>query len=134
MSDVLKMSEAAALALHAMIVLAGDSDKPMTTKDIAESLKASEAHLSKVLQRLGKVGLVASIRGRKGGYLLGKRPKAITLLDVYESIEGPLASKDCLFGVPVCGKKKCVFEGLTEGLGSQVRKYLSGTNLAQLMN
>ena len=101
MADLIRMSEATALGLHTMAVVARHNE-PTSTAQIATELRASEAHLSKVLQRLAKVGLVHSIRGPKGGFALERPPEAISLLGVYEAVEGPLESNRCLLGNPVC--------------------------------
>ena len=73
MSSVLKISDAATLALHTAVLLADRTEGPLTTKEIALTFGISEAHLAKVLQRLAKAGIVHSGRGPKGGFLLGKR-------------------------------------------------------------
>ncbi len=63
MANLLKISEAASLALHTMGYLAANDRRLVTTHQIGEVLRASEAHLAKVLQRLARVGLVDSTRG-----------------------------------------------------------------------
>ena len=86
MANVLKMSDATILGLHAMVYLAGShgkvDSKAHSTRKIASVLNASEAHLSKVLQRLAHTGLLSSTRGPKGGFTLAKGSDQITLLDV----------------------------------------------------
>jgi len=132
MSSVLKISEAASLALHSMALLAENPEQSFTTREIATELNVSEAHLSKVLQRLAKAGLAKSIRGPKGGFTVGKPTDQITLLDVYESIEGPIEPCECLFDVPVCGNKGCILDGLLGTIDRQVRDYLAGAKLNEL--
>jgi DNA-binding IscR family transcriptional regulator len=67
-----------------------------------------------------------------GGFKLAKSPAEITLMDVYEAIEGTYHPSDCLLGRPVCDGRECVLGGLVESVNGQVRAYLSGTTLAQL--
>ena len=131
MSQILRISEAASLALHTMVFLATEPDKKVTTNLIATTLQVSEAHLSKVLQRLSKIGLVKSIRGPRGGFVIGKPPKAISLLDVFEAIEGPIESDNCLFGIPVC-TGLCILGGLVEKVNQEVKTHLAETHLDQL--
>ena len=57
MPNVLKVSEAASLALHTTVLLAANSGELLSTREIASTLKMSAAHLSKVLQRLARHGL-----------------------------------------------------------------------------
>jgi Rrf2 family protein len=115
-----------------MAFLAADHDKSVPTREIASELHVSEAHLSKVLQRLAKVGLVKSVRGPKGGFALGKASDQISLLDVYESIEGPFVESKCLFDTPIYDGEKCILGGLIETVEKQIRKYLAETKLSQL--
>jgi Rrf2 family protein len=133
MNSILKISEAASLALHTMQHLAGNNDHQVTNRELATVLGASEAHLSKVLQRLAKVGLVHSVRGPKGGFTLGPRGGDVTLLEVYEAIDGPLSTSGCLLGHPVCrGENYCMLGGLVASLNRQVKDYLKGMTLAAL--
>ncbi|MCK4620269.1 MAG: Rrf2 family transcriptional regulator, partial [Desulfobacterales bacterium] len=67
MSNIIKISEAASMAIHAMVFLASESGRIVPSREIATTLRSSEAHLSKVMQRLAKAGLVSSTRGPKGG-------------------------------------------------------------------
>jgi Rrf2 family protein len=141
MATVLRISDAASLALHTMVLLAdrsghGTADgrdgrrRALTTKEIASTFKVSEAHLAKVLQRLAKAGLVLSAPGPHGGFHLRDGAERTTLLQVYEAIEGPLRTSNCLLGVPVCGGKKCVLGRLVCNLNDQVREHFSRTRLS----
>lgn len=132
MKTILKISDAVSLALHATVLLASIQAKRLSNRQIASELRASEAHLSKVLQRLAKVGLVKSIRGPKGGFMLGKPNEKISLLDVYEAIEGPLFSTHCLLDIKICGERKCIFGGLLKKVDMQAHDYLSSTSLADI--
>ena len=132
MSNLLKVSDAASLALHTAAFLSASEHHPISTQEIASSLHVSEAHLAKVLQRLAKHGVVRSFRGPKGGFILGKDADEITLLEVYEAIDGPLGSNYCLFDLPVCNGNGCILGGLSEAVHRQVRDYLAGTVLSSL--
>ena len=134
MSGILKISDAATLALHAMACLASQKDaRPISVKEIAENYGVSEAHLSKVIQRLSHSGLVKTVRGPGGGVTLAKPPEKITLLDVYESLEGPIPESHCLLGVNKCGNKTCILGDLLVSVDKQVKTRLSGTKLSDLM-
>ncbi len=129
---MLKLSEAASLALHTMVYLAGLPGRHVSVKQIAGELGVSEAHLSKVLQRLARVRLVNSVRGPKGGFSLNRRYEEISLLDIYESIEGPLRHGHCFRTTNVCNGNECIFGGLLGEVNTQVREYLSKTRLPEL--
>ncbi len=129
MQHLLRISEAASLAMHTMGVLAAEPGRLISTREMAQRLKVSEAHLAKVMQRLGRAGLVRSQRGPKGGFSLLRRPEDITLLEVYEATEGPLREQGCLLGKPMCNGH-CIMGGLLERVGDEVRDYFANTRLA----
>ena len=129
---MLKLSEAASLALHTMVYLAGLPGRHVSVRQIAGELHVSEAHLSKVLQRLARERLVSSVRGPKGGFALNRRYDEISLLDIYESIEGPLRHAHCFRATSVCNGNGCIFGTLLGDVNTQVREYLSKTKLPEL--
>ncbi len=132
MASVLKVSDAASMGLHAMVLLAGRPGEVISTRQIAATLRVSPAHLSKVLQRLSKVGLVRSMRGPGGGFHIVKGRETLPLLRVYEAIEGRLAPQNCLLHAPACGGKRCIFGGLLKRLNKEVRDYLAKHRLGDL--
>jgi len=133
MRTALRVSEATSLALHAMALLAQNGKRSLSCNEMASALSVSEAHLSKVLQRLGKEGYVSSTRGPKGGFRLARLPDQVSLLDIYEAVDGPVEFADCLFEKPVCADDtKCIMGDLLESVDHQVIGYLRGTRLADL--
>ncbi len=132
MESILRISEAASLAIHAVMLIAqAPEERPVTVPALAEELGVSKAHLSKVLQELTKRGIVHSKRGPGGGYTLAKESGDLTLLDVYEAVEGPFPSGACLLGRPVC-HGKCLFGGMLGTLNNQVRTLLAESHLSAL--
>jgi Rrf2 family protein len=109
MQSTLKISDAAAIALHAADCLAA-AGKPLTpARDIAKALDVPYNHLSKVLQRLTKAGLVLTARGPKGGFALSPAGKAATIGDFIAVMDGRPAPKACLLKHRVCGRRACIF-------------------------
>lgn len=125
----LRISEATVLGIHAAIYLATKPHETATTSEIARFLNASENHLSKVLQRLVKAGVVKSIRGPKGGFLLEKSPAMITLRELYELFEGKMEEISCLLQTPVCGNR-CIFGGLLSQMNVLATDFLTRMTLA----
>jgi Rrf2 family protein len=115
-----------------MVYLTAHNKRLVTAHEVAETLSVSEAHLAKVLQRLARTGLVESVRGPKGGFALARAGEEISLLQVYEAIEGPLEDTHCLLGEPVCRGDRCILGGLLETVNRQAREYLAGTTLNEL--
>lgn len=69
---------------------------PITIREIAERQGISFSYLEQILNRLGRAGLIESVRGPGGGYLLGKKPAGLTIGDVVRALEGPIALSHCL--------------------------------------
>jgi len=131
MSGVVRFSEAASLALHAMVLIAAERGRRFQIRDIAQALPVSSSHLAKVLQRLAKEGLIDSTRGRGGGFALARDPARITLLEVYEAVEGPLQVSHCLFATPQCGGD-CLLGDTLGTAGALIRDRLAGSRLSDL--
>ncbi len=131
MAELIRMSEAAAIGIHAMVLLA-EAEGPLPAEATAGSLAVSRAHLSKVLQALTRVGLLEARRGPSGGYALAKRASEIRLLDVYEALEGPLRRDGCLFAKPVCQRSRCALGDVVSGVRNEVYRYLCDTTLADV--
>jgi Rrf2 family protein len=122
MTNILKISEGSIIGFHVVRLLAKGLGKPMTTDAAAKELGVSGSHLSKVLQRLGKVGIVRALRGPKGGYILGRPLTEIRLRDVLDAVEGPLRLQNCLLSSAHCGTDGCMLGGLLESVSAQVLK------------
>ena len=132
MAGVLKISEAASLALHTMALLASEKERPIRIHDMARTFGVSEAHLAKVLQRLSHVGLVQGTRGPHGGFMLSDGGERTTLLAIYEAIEGKLEESGCLLQAPACGGRLCMMGNLIRDLNSRLRRELDRTRLCDI--
>jgi len=90
------LSQKARYALRAMLHLAGKSrDEPTLIGEIAEDEQVPKKFLELILLDLKRRGLVHSVRGRKGGYVLGRDPGEISFAEVIRVIDGPLALAPC---------------------------------------
>ncbi len=90
------LTQKARYAVHAMIVLAEhQDDEPLMIADIAERARVPRKFLEQILLELKKRGIVRSVRGRSGGYHLGRDPKDITFADILRVIDGPIALSPC---------------------------------------
>lgn len=102
-----RMSRAAALAVHAAALIARAGGRRLRRREISDELGVSRDHLTKVLQKLARAGILSGGRGRTGGFTLGPRGAGASLLDVYRAVEPRVAGQRCPFGVPACGKGTC---------------------------
>lgn len=112
MGTIIKISEAAVIAVHAVYFLAKAEGTPSSTRHIASELGVSYNHLTKVMQRLTRAGLLVPGRGPKGGFVLSKKAKAGKLRDIFEAIDGKISLSNCLLKSRVCGKPGCILGDL----------------------
>lgn len=133
MSSILRISDAASMGIHAAAIMATKAKSPVSCKEMADALGVSEAHLSKVLQRLRRQELVRSARGPKGGFVLTLPAGEISLLDVYEAVDGPFVPSDCLLARRACNGR-CIFGDLLASVNRQVREALKSTKLTDLQD
>jgi len=83
-------------ALRSLMWLAGlEGDVAERVKRVAAEASLPEPALRKILQRLAKSGIVASTKGCNGGVRLARPPRKVTLLDVIESVQGPVRVSQC---------------------------------------
>lgn len=132
MSKVVTISEAASLAIHAMVLIAR-SGQSVNVTHIAQRMGASRNHLAKVMQRLVKDGFVKSTRGPAGGFVLNKNPEDITLLSIYESIEGPIELSGCPLAHKVCAIGQCLMEGVIGEATALVINHFAQKRLSDLL-
>lgn len=106
----MKLSTRAEYGLRAMFELARKYGQgPVSLRIIAEDQEISENYLEHLIAVLRKSGLVESIRGPQGGYMLAASPQTITVGDVVRAVEGPIAPMDCVNeGMEIdCGRAGC---------------------------
>ena len=130
MQTILKISEAAAIALHAADHMAR-SRELCSAQDIARGLGVSYNHLSKVLQQLTRAGFVKPVRGPKGGFTLSPAGLKATVRDLMTAIDGPVQTHSCLMGAKVCRRKDCLFGHFLSETNARFDKVL-GRKISEL--
>jgi len=122
----MKLSTKGRYGIHAMYDLAQfGSETPQPIKSIAERQNIPEAYLEQLIGQLRRSGLVKSVRGAQGGYLLSRSPAEITVGEVLRTLEGELAVVDCLMEEDACHKAcscptRVVWKKLRDGLNEIV--------------
>ena len=94
------ISQTAEYALRAVSFLAAHPQSPHTTAQIAKQTRVPSGYLAKVMQSLGRAGLVRSQRGVQGGFVLSADPREINLLQVVFAVEPSRRLKSCPLGRP----------------------------------
>jgi len=131
MNHLINLSEAASLAFHGLALVAEASPERVNVKETAKKLNASEAHLAKVFQTLNRAGIISSLRGPKGGFILNRPPQDISFLDIYEIVESPVDLGNCPLGYSLCSFHTCLFEQKMNHISSEILKVFKDIRLSQ---
>jgi len=108
MSKIFNISEAASIAIHSLALIAKSKNR-INVDQIAQMTNFSKNHVAKILQLLVKNNYLKSVRGPSGGFSPNKNTNKITLLEIYELIEGKLEIHKCSIHDGKCPFKECVF-------------------------
>ena len=130
----MKLSTKSRYAARLMVNLAWNYEKgPVQLNEIARREDISEKYLSQIVITLRGAGLIQSVRGARGGYLLGKKPSEISLADIVEVMEGGLNIVDCIKETPRCGRSdSCITRYVWEKVSKAVRETLEDISLMEL--
>ena len=110
----------------------------MDAKTISEKTSVTQRFALKILHKLVKGGLLNSYKGVNGGYSLKKEPENITLKDVIELIDGPIAIVRCLDSGEICSlntdKTACIYHHIFDSISLDVAKKLNGITIYDVIN
>jgi Rrf2 family protein len=110
------------------------TDGPTLIKDISRRQKISDLYLEQLFNRLKTVGLLRSIRGPKGGFMLSKPAAEIRLLDILLAMEGPIALVDCVDNASLCARADaCVTRDVWAEMKKAMTEVLESTTLQDLV-
>ena len=112
-------------AIRCVLYLSRQERTIIMVDEISRAMSIPKSFLAKILQKLGKAGIVTSFRGVKGGFRLAKKPKQITLLDIIEAIEGTAAMNRCALDASLCNLSSvCTVHPVWVELRKKVEEYL----------
>ncbi|KGP75066.1 Rrf2 family transcriptional regulator [Desulfosporosinus sp. Tol-M] len=133
----MKLSTKGRYGVRAMFDLAQHMDEgPTSLKSIAERQGISEHYLEQLVSGLRKAGLVKSVRGAQGGYLLGREPGMIRIGDIIRVLEGPIAPADCVSeeNPECCAKAEyCMTRTIWEKVRDSIAEVLDAITLETLL-
>lgn len=133
----MKVSTKGRYGLRAIVDLAvNDKDGQVPLKSVAERQGLSENYLEQLFSSLKKAGLVKSIRGAQGGYMLAKPAEKISVGDVLRSLEGTLCPVDCIdLEAPVsCDRADmCVTATVWAKLRDKINEVVDSISIADLV-
>jgi Rrf2 family cysteine metabolism transcriptional repressor len=136
----LKISTRGEYGIRAMLDIAlHNQEGPVTLKSISGRQDISEPYLEQLVGGLRKAGLVVSMRGAQGGYVLAKEPAQITIGELIRVLEGPIAPVDCVNEQAdeseCCANvHRCATRVLWQRLRDSMTEVLDSTTLADLIN
>jgi len=132
----MRLSTKGRYAVRAMVDVAmHDADGPVPREQIADRQEVSALYLAQLLAKLGKAGLVDSVKGPGGGYLLARPASEIRAGDIIRAVEEPLAPVACVDDPPdePCHRRaECVTHLLWTELGQHIESFLDGVTLQDL--
>lgn len=112
------ISQTAEYALRSVVFLGSQDGQPLTTRQIASGTRVPAGYLSKVLQELGKAGVVDARRGLRGGYVLARPLDGLTILDVINAVDPVKRIVECPLGLENYQGSLCALHRrLAEGIG-----------------
>ncbi|MGQ0678011.1 MAG: Rrf2 family transcriptional regulator [Rhodospirillales bacterium] len=132
----MKLSTKGRYAVMAMVDLTRNSEgSPVALAAIAERQEISLSYLEQLFAKLRRGGLVRSVRGPGGGYLLAHGADATRISDIILAVDEPIRATRCHSGSPAgcrTNKSRCLTHDLWEELGNQIHLYLSSVSLADV--
>jgi Rrf2 family transcriptional regulator, iron-sulfur cluster assembly transcription factor len=132
----MRLSTKGRYAVMAMVDLAQHSgDGPVCLSEIAARQEISLSYLEQLFAKLRRSGLVRSVRGPGGGYLLAHHRNATRISDVILAVDEPIEAIRCKPGATLgCrgDRSRCLTHDLWEELGNQIHLFLSSVTLGDV--
>ena len=131
----MKLTTKARYGVRAMIVIAQNFNiKPTKRKSIVEEEDIPDSYLENILIALKNRGILHTIRGPHGGFVLNKAPEETTLLDIIEVLQGSLAPTECVDTKSICDRAdSCVTRPIWAKLKEAQEEILGSVSLADLV-
>ena len=129
----MKFSTTTEYALRIVSYMALDESKLYRADDVIEDLQIPQRYLRKLLTKLTKNGILKSIQGKKGGYLIAGDINEISLLDIVEASGEQVGMKDCFFGLRKCDfHSNCTLHNKWSDISQQIVDTLASTKLSDV--
>ena len=132
----MKLSTKGRYAVMAMADLAHHSNgRPVALAEVADRQEISLSYLEQLFGRLRRSGLVSSVRGPGGGYMLAREAGEMRIADIILAVDEPIKATRCTPGSPTgchSHKGRCLTHDLWEELGNQIYLYLRSVTLADV--
>lgn len=132
----MQITRQADYALRAMLFLSKmEANQRAATSQIAEEQQIPPSFLAKIISQLSIAGLIHTSRGARGGVTLARPPEEISVLEVIEAIDGPIALNECTHGPGACPfGDDCPLRPIWCGAQSELIERLKSSNFGQFVN
>lgn len=132
----MKLSTKGRYGVKAMFELALNyQGNTVSIKEISEKINVSEYYLEQLFSSLRKAGLIKSIRGAQGGYMLSKTPTEISVADIINVLEGPIEISECIEDEGGCSRTGyCATRLLWIKISDSVNQVINGISLQDMLN
>jgi Rrf2 family transcriptional regulator, iron-sulfur cluster assembly transcription factor len=123
-------------AVMAMVEIAKQGDtRPLSLGDIAGRLELSLAYLEQLFMKLRRGGLVRSVRGPGGGYVLGRHAGGISIGEIMAAVDEPVKMTRCAGEDAGCvASKRCTTHFLWDALGAHIEQFLADATLEDVLS
>jgi Rrf2 family protein len=116
-----------------MVVLATAEGDPCTTQQIASASRVPPDYLSKVMQALGRGGLVNAQRGKHGGFTLTRSAEDISILDIINTVDPIRRIEKCPLDLPAHGTRLCALHRKLDNALEMVEEVFRSTSLLEMI-
>jgi len=129
----MQITRQADYAVRAVLFLARSGDQRIATNMIAEEQRIPPSFLAKIVSQLSIAGLLQTSRGARGGVVLARNSKDISLLEVIEAIDGPIQLNECVGENSTCSfDGECPLHPVWNEVHEQLITRLKSTNFAAM--
>lgn len=109
-------------------------ENPIPLKDIAQSQELAEKYLEQLMALLKKAGIVQTVRGAAGGYILSAPPASITVNQVLTALEGDMTIVECQRGQKCKNEDTCATKAIWQRISQSVTSALEGITLQNMVD
>ncbi len=131
---MLRLSKLTDYGIVVMTQLAGDPERLHAATEVATATGIAAPTVSKLLKSLTRAGLVSSVRGARGGYRLARPAEAVSVAELVDALEGPVALTECSSGEGNCEQEPhCAVRVNFQRINDAIRGALAQVTLAEMV-
>lgn len=131
---MLRLSKMADYGTVVMTAMIGEPERSRSAAEVALAIHVPVPTVTKILKILTRGGLLISLRGAKGGYLLARPPEQISMVDIIHAMDGPIGMTECSVTPGLCAQESgCAVRANWQRINRAVLGVLQGITLDQMI-